>query len=102
VPVIQPSCESMNPVNSGSVLATTGRVHTTTGRVHATIGRVSEMIGRVLETISRVPGTVSRRGVRLPWSIIHVSRLIAPNLLPQTCFTDESDMSDGPRLDNLS
>jgi hypothetical protein len=31
-----------------------------------------------------------------------VARLIEPNLIPQTCSTDGSDMSDGLRLDNLS
>jgi hypothetical protein len=41
-------------------------------------------------------------GRRLPRIIIHVSRLIEPNLVPQTCFTDGLDMSDRPRLDNLS
>jgi hypothetical protein len=36
--VIQLSCKSMNPINTGSVPTTTGRVHATTVRVHATIG----------------------------------------------------------------
>jgi hypothetical protein len=30
------------------------------------------------------------------------SHLIEPNLIPQTCLTDGSDMSNGLRLDNLS
>jgi hypothetical protein len=51
MPVIQPSCKSMNLVNSGSVPATTGRVHATTGRVYATIGRMSETVGRVTVTV---------------------------------------------------
>jgi hypothetical protein len=68
VPVIQSSCKSMNPVNSGSVLATTNQVHATTSWVHAIIGRVPGMIGRVpvtigqvLRIVSRAPVTVSRR-----------------------------------------
>jgi hypothetical protein len=53
-------------------------------------------------TVGRVPGTVGRRRGRLLRSIIHVSRLIEPNLVPQTCFIDGSDISNGLRLDNLS
>jgi hypothetical protein len=77
----------MNPVNSGLVPATTGRVHATTDRVPG-------MIGRMPRTIGRVPATVGR-----------MSEEIAAEY--QTCLmptyrTDGADMSDGPRLDNLS
>jgi hypothetical protein len=41
----------MNPVNSGSVHATTDRVHATTGRVLETIGRVHGTIGRMFATV---------------------------------------------------
>jgi hypothetical protein len=61
VPVIQSSCNLMNPVNSGSVPANTGRVHATIVRVHATIGRVPVMIGWVSGKIGRVPIIVGRR-----------------------------------------
>jgi predicted sugar kinase len=42
----------MNPVNSGSVPATTDRVHATIGRVHATIGRVPGTVGMMREEIA--------------------------------------------------
>jgi hypothetical protein len=53
----------MNHVNSKLLPTTIGRVHATTDRVHAAVGRV--------------PITVVRRRGCLPWSIIHVSLLIA-------------------------
>jgi hypothetical protein len=44
----------MNPVNLGSVPATTYRVHATTGRVYGTIGRVPGTIGQVPRTVGRM------------------------------------------------
>jgi hypothetical protein len=70
----------MHPVNSGSVPGTIGRVPETIGRVSETVGSVSGTIVRVSETIA----------------------LIQSNLVPRTCLTDQLDMSDGLRLDNLS
>jgi hypothetical protein len=78
----------MNPVNLGSVPANTCLVHATTGRVTRTIGRVPGTIGQVPQTVCHLPVTFDRSTGRLLWSIIHVSHLIEPNLIPGTCFTD--------------
>jgi hypothetical protein len=51
----------MNPVNLGSVPATTGRVHATIGRVPGRIGQVLGRIDRVPVTAGGVPVTVGRR-----------------------------------------
>jgi hypothetical protein len=58
----------MDPLNLGSMPATTGWVHATTGWVHATIGWVlgtigwvSATVGRVLGIVGQVPVTVGKR-----------------------------------------
>jgi hypothetical protein len=92
------------------VLGTTGLVHATASRLHETIGRVVgtqcaeclEQLAECMDTIGRVPRIFCRVRGGLPRSIIHISRLIEPNLVPWTCFTDRSEISDGLRLDNVS
>jgi hypothetical protein len=69
--------------------------------VRATISRVPGTIGRVLGTIGLVHVQLVGVGGGLSRSVIHVSRLIEPYLVPRTCFTNGLEMFDGLRLDNL-